>query len=148
MTHVTCSLTAKNRAQLRNPTLGNRVWLPLPFSSYRIIKQKIANRSRVHRTNHRSHCCHHRRMLLGYSGMSAGTWTGASPCILHQTWKQKKTFVEHSDKTRHATIVCIVWVLGSLGNSSSILFLNICTYFLEIVSDLFKKWTVNMLPAD
>jgi len=25
MTHVTCSLTAKNRDQLRNPTLGNRV---------------------------------------------------------------------------------------------------------------------------
>jgi len=26
MTHVTCRLTAKNRHQLRNPTLGNRVW--------------------------------------------------------------------------------------------------------------------------
>ena len=26
MTHVTCRLTAKNRNQLRNPTLGNRVW--------------------------------------------------------------------------------------------------------------------------
>jgi len=26
MTHVTCWLTAKNRYQLRNPTLGNRVW--------------------------------------------------------------------------------------------------------------------------
>jgi len=25
MTHVTCRLTAKNRDQLRNPTLGNRV---------------------------------------------------------------------------------------------------------------------------
>ena len=24
MTHVTCRLTAKNRDQLRNPTLGNR----------------------------------------------------------------------------------------------------------------------------
>ena len=30
MTHVTCSLTAKNRDQLRNPTLGG---LPLPFIS-------------------------------------------------------------------------------------------------------------------
>ena len=28
MTHVTCRLTAKNRDQLRNPTLGNRVWAP------------------------------------------------------------------------------------------------------------------------
>jgi len=26
MTHVTCRLTAKNRNQLRDPTLGNRVW--------------------------------------------------------------------------------------------------------------------------
>jgi len=26
MIHVTCKLTAKNRDQLRNPTLGNRVW--------------------------------------------------------------------------------------------------------------------------
>ena len=25
MTHVTCGLTAENRDQLRNPTLGNRV---------------------------------------------------------------------------------------------------------------------------
>jgi len=32
MTHVTCRLTAKNRNQLRNPTLGNRVWATfLPF---------------------------------------------------------------------------------------------------------------------
>ena len=28
MTHITCRLTAKNRDQLRNITLGNRVWLP------------------------------------------------------------------------------------------------------------------------
>ena len=26
MTHVTGRLTAKNQDQLRNPTLGNRVW--------------------------------------------------------------------------------------------------------------------------
>ena len=26
MTHVTCRLTAKNQDQLRNPTLGNRLW--------------------------------------------------------------------------------------------------------------------------
>ena len=29
MTHITCRLTAKNRDQLRNPTLGNRYGLPL-----------------------------------------------------------------------------------------------------------------------
>ena len=34
MTHITCRLTAKSRDQLRNPTLGSRVyWLPLPFVS-------------------------------------------------------------------------------------------------------------------
>ena len=33
MTHVTCRLTAKNRHQLRNLTLGNRVWatFTLPY---------------------------------------------------------------------------------------------------------------------
>jgi len=33
MTHVTCRLTAKNRDQLRNPTLGNRVWATFTFFS-------------------------------------------------------------------------------------------------------------------
>ena len=36
MTHVTCRLTAKNRDQLRNPTLGNRVWATFTFF-YRLI---------------------------------------------------------------------------------------------------------------
>jgi len=31
MTHVTCRLTAKNRDQLRNPTLGNQVWATFTF---------------------------------------------------------------------------------------------------------------------
>jgi len=31
MTHVTCMLTAKNRHQLRNDTLGNRVWAIFKF---------------------------------------------------------------------------------------------------------------------
>jgi len=34
MTHVTCRLTAKNRDQLRNPTLGNRVWASFIFFYY------------------------------------------------------------------------------------------------------------------
>ena len=34
MTHVTCRLTAKNRDQLRNPTLGNRVWATFTFSYF------------------------------------------------------------------------------------------------------------------
>ena len=36
MTHVTCRLTAKNRHQLRNPTLGNRVWATF-FSTRRAL---------------------------------------------------------------------------------------------------------------
>ena len=31
MTHITCRLTAKNRDQFRNPTLGNRVWATFTF---------------------------------------------------------------------------------------------------------------------
>ena len=31
MTQITCRLTAKNRDQLRNPTLGNRVWATFTF---------------------------------------------------------------------------------------------------------------------
>jgi len=35
MTHITCRLTAKNRYQFRNPTLGNRVWAT--FFTYLIL---------------------------------------------------------------------------------------------------------------
>ena len=31
MTYVTCRVTAKNRDQLRNPTLRNRVWATFTF---------------------------------------------------------------------------------------------------------------------
>ena len=31
MTHITCRLTATNQDQLRNPTLGNRVWATFTF---------------------------------------------------------------------------------------------------------------------
>jgi len=31
MTHVICWLTAKDRDQLRNPTLGNQVWATFTF---------------------------------------------------------------------------------------------------------------------
>jgi len=32
MTHATCRLTAKNRGQLRNHTLGNRVWATFSYT--------------------------------------------------------------------------------------------------------------------
>ena len=34
MTRITRRLTAKNRDQLRNPTLGNRVWATFTFTFY------------------------------------------------------------------------------------------------------------------
>jgi len=37
MTHVACRLTAKNRDQHRNPTLGNRVWATIEKSVYEMI---------------------------------------------------------------------------------------------------------------
>jgi len=37
MTHATCRLTAKNRDQLRNPTLGIRVWAIFTFYPLTII---------------------------------------------------------------------------------------------------------------
>jgi len=40
MTHVTCRLTAKNRDQLRNPTLGNRVCATFTFLT--LITQTVA----------------------------------------------------------------------------------------------------------
>jgi len=37
MTHVTCSLSAKNRDQVRNPTLGNRVWATFFIATQMIV---------------------------------------------------------------------------------------------------------------
>jgi len=43
MTHVICRLTAKNRDQLRNPTLGNQVWATfLPMAVARSFSGSIA----------------------------------------------------------------------------------------------------------
>ena len=36
-THVTCRLTAMNRDQLQNPTLGNQAWATFTFFYYYII---------------------------------------------------------------------------------------------------------------
>jgi len=45
MIHVTCRLTAKNRDQLRNPTLGrlgNRVWATFTFFYLICTLQKVS----------------------------------------------------------------------------------------------------------
>ena len=38
VTHVTCRLTAKHRDQLRNPTLGNRIWTTFTFTGASVRK--------------------------------------------------------------------------------------------------------------
>jgi len=44
MTHVTCRLTAKNRDQLRNPALGNRVWATLFLKKLGFFKTRLYSR--------------------------------------------------------------------------------------------------------
>ena len=41
MTHVTYRLTAKNRDQLRDPTLGNRLWAVFTFLPFCSTVDKI-----------------------------------------------------------------------------------------------------------
>ena len=41
MTHVTCRLTAKNRDQLRNATLGNRVWATFAFYCCLLLRHQL-----------------------------------------------------------------------------------------------------------
>ena len=50
MTHVTCRLTAKNRDQLRNPTLGNRVWATFSFLPYSGVAKKFFRGSKSFRS--------------------------------------------------------------------------------------------------
>ena len=45
MTHVTCRLTAKNRDQLRNPALGNRVWATF-FTVIRVRPRRLFREDR------------------------------------------------------------------------------------------------------
>ena len=41
MIHVTCRLTAKNRDQLRNPTLGSRVWATFTFTLNIAVDERL-----------------------------------------------------------------------------------------------------------
>jgi len=47
MTHVTCRLTAENRDQLRNPTLGNRLWATFTFLFLEIPESFVQRVGRV-----------------------------------------------------------------------------------------------------
>jgi len=51
MTHVTCRLTAKNRDQLRNPTLGNRLWATFLLPNDEKNKKKNNNNTKCDPSN-------------------------------------------------------------------------------------------------
>ena len=74
MTHGTCRLTAKNRDQLRNPMLGNRVWATFNF----FIQQSW---SRGHRCLHCPFEAVSAKMLLTFCGL----------CVRHITMNCAKT---------------------------------------------------------
>ena len=52
MTHVTCRLTAKNRDQFRNPTLGSRVWATFTFADDSSENENIAVKDMPEETSH------------------------------------------------------------------------------------------------
>ena len=49
MTHVTFRLTAKNRDQLRNPTLGSRVWATFTFFTRTVFLHTAPSQSDMRR---------------------------------------------------------------------------------------------------
>jgi len=76
MTHVACRLTAKNRDQLRNPTLGNRVWATFTFLTLgREITRPETTRSAIHFLFLRSpspvarYCFTHVSSIFSYSSL-------------------------------------------------------------------------------
>jgi len=80
MTHVTCRLTGKNRDQLRNPTLGNRVWATLPFlgRSGLVVSASDCGVRGPRFESHRGRLCLSRQ-LLRYTALG----TGCAP-LLHR----------------------------------------------------------------
>ena len=59
MTHVTFSLTAKNRDQRQNPTLGNQVWATFTFFTTRLCANSgdCLERKREEYQNCSVFCC-------------------------------------------------------------------------------------------
>ena len=51
MTHVTYKLTAKNRDQLRNPTLGNRAWATFTFFTLSVLNLTLMYREYINNSN-------------------------------------------------------------------------------------------------
>jgi len=151
MTHVTCRLTGKNRDQLGNPTLGNRVWATffnLCSASYASCLRDVA------RTCYRVlHCgavaAERRRLLLiDISGpRGAQQRTHGTPLLLWSTGQteertervtDRRTLCRFIDLAQHimraASIVGLhshrgftVWniIIDLIMTSSRIYFINV-----------------------
>jgi len=96
MTHVTCRLTAKNRDQLRNPTLGNRVWATFYYliwliSSYqKTTRVNMISTSRGCNREHQISMRRHKTLAVGQENTRAH-------------WQLKRHYVQqqhqlHSDR--------------------------------------------------
>ena len=73
MTHATCRLSAKNRDQLWNPTLGNRVWAT--FFAVTIVVQWMAGQ--ILQLNFQSYC-----LTVGINSLPAGLPTHLTPLLM------------------------------------------------------------------
>jgi len=80
MTHIICRLTAKNRDQLRNPTLGNRVWTTFTFLLWEFTK--------LSSTPSQSYTCDFTRVSTSGFTSRVGTWM--QPCTLEAVKRKKK----------------------------------------------------------
>jgi len=81
MTHITCRLTAKNREQLRNPTLGNRVWRQSVSShssshesSEYTVHDRLSQELPVGRTFHMSPLFRRLRRFVVYVARASCCW--------------------------------------------------------------------------
>ena len=88
VTHVTCRLTAKNRDQLRNPTLGNRMWVGYLylFTTYTLTTwhcpHSPAGRAAINRYLLQQRVCCCGPMLEQTDGDELYTVTSTLLCIL------------------------------------------------------------------
>ena len=89
MTHVICRLTAKNRDQLRNPTLGDRVWATFSASC-----SVAAAHGSIHRIRQVAPMCTTTwfrgptRSTLLINGMSIGSVVSARLAVVTNTHRQ------------------------------------------------------------
>jgi len=120
MTHVTCKLTAKNRDQLRNPTLGNRVW---PTFLYAKITLKI----RLH------YSCNNKKTTMyqiDYQYMTKVSMLKVLRCFY--TWLWKHSFHIQSINLTNKIII-----------KTSQKLQTICFSYLTIVSCGTMEWIVG-----